>query len=907
MAGNSIGSIFLDLGLNTKSFNKELQNTKQIANKAGSSISSSFSKLGGIIAGALSVAAVVKFGQECVKAYNAQNEAEVKLTTVMKQRMNANSEMINSVKALAIQEQKLGVIGDEVALAGTQQLATFMNNTDALKTLMPAMNNLLAQQKGVNATQQDAVNIGNLMGKVMQGQTSALKRVGISFSEAEENILKYGNEQQRAAMLAKVITNNVGQMNQALANTPQGQIQQLKNNFGDLKEQLGSLVSLALVPILKVLNQIIVKLMQAATAAKQFIMNFLGIEDNTTELPSVVSDSADSMADMADNTEDETKEAKKLKSVLAGFDKLNLLNFDEDSDSSLESLNKQLSGIDSLNDANGKDLNKTVNITTNETTNHKENWFTKVFGQEKVDNFLKNTKAGLKEIGTQFAAGFKTTLKIGNFDKSMEGIKTAFKNISIDLSDIFSDEDVKKAAKDMVDKFCYFLGSFVGGLVAIGAAWVYNILAGFSGALHERKEWIKEQLVKIFNNISFTLDDLQAFWDSLVEIITTAFQDPSAIGISEDIFAIAITLTVGSITLATDFVKDVILLFTKPITDNKDKIEKNISETLATIKPGFDTLKEEIQKLVDKMEDSMKNHIDPFFKALADKASENFGNFNDDYNKKAIPALDGLKRKFQIATIAIGYFFDDLKTINDFIFDTFTVNIENDWKPAMLGMKISFNAARISIANGLGDLLEKWGANKTEVAAFKAVLKDELLPTFDETKIALDNMWTVLKNIGGFFIQTLPECVNNWKTGMEEIKKAWNNGVADIFTNIINFGKDAVTGKNGLGQQFVANVVYSNIPKHAKGGVITQPQLAMIGERGAEVVMPLEQNTGWIDVLANKLAGIINTNNKPQTSSVENSRPIEIILQLGDTKFGRAVINSINQAQNQAGKILLQL
>lgn len=32
-------------------------------------------------------------------------------------------------------------------------------------TLIPAMNNLIAQQKGVNATQEDAYGIANLMGK----------------------------------------------------------------------------------------------------------------------------------------------------------------------------------------------------------------------------------------------------------------------------------------------------------------------------------------------------------------------------------------------------------------------------------------------------------------------------------------------------------------------------------------------------------------------------------------------------------------------------------------------------------------------------------------------------------------------------------------------------------------------
>lgn len=43
------------------------------------------------------------------------------------------------------------------------------------------------------------------------------------------------------------------------------------------------------------------------------------------------------------------------------------------------------------------------------------------------------------------------------------------------------------------------------------------------------------------------------------------------------------------------------------------------------------------------------------------------------------------------------------------------------------------------------------------------------------------------------------------------------------------------------------------IPKLARGGIIDQPTVAMIGEQGAEAVMPLERNLGWLDTLADKL------------------------------------------------------
>lgn len=177
------------------------------------------------------------------KSYQQQEIAETQLTTVMRQRMGATDEEIASIKQLASEQQKLGVVGDEVQLAGAQQVATFLKEKSSIDTLLPAMNNLLAQQHGVNSTTNDAVSVANLMGKAMQGQVSALTRVGITFSEAEAQVLKYGTESERAAVLAQVITNNVGDMNAQLAATDSGRQAQLANKLGDIKEQLGALAN----------------------------------------------------------------------------------------------------------------------------------------------------------------------------------------------------------------------------------------------------------------------------------------------------------------------------------------------------------------------------------------------------------------------------------------------------------------------------------------------------------------------------------------------------------------------------------------------------------------------------------------------------------------------------------------
>ena len=189
------------------------------------------------------------------EAYSNAAVASKKLEVVMRQRMDATDEDIKSIKAVTTAQKELGIIGGSVQNAGAQQVSTFLTQASTLRTLIPAMNNLLAQQKGVNATQEDAVSIGNLMGKAMQGQTSALRRVGITFTEAEEQILKYGSESERAATLAKVITNNVGEMNAKLAQTDAGKMKQLQNYIGGIKAKIGSIV-VGLQPYLAAASQV---------------------------------------------------------------------------------------------------------------------------------------------------------------------------------------------------------------------------------------------------------------------------------------------------------------------------------------------------------------------------------------------------------------------------------------------------------------------------------------------------------------------------------------------------------------------------------------------------------------------------------------------------------------------------
>lgn len=92
------------------------------------------------------------------------------------------------------------------------------------------------------------------------------------------------------------------------------------------------------------------------------------------------------------------------------------------------------------------------------------------------------------------------------------------------------------------------------------------------------------------------------------------------------------------------------------------------------------------------------------------------------------------------------------------------------------------------------------------------------------------------------------------------------------------------------------------VPYLAKGGIVNSATLAVVGEAGKEAVMPLENNTGWITELAYKLAVL-----SPQQGNNFVDRPIEIILKIGDTTLGKFAADGINKLSRQKGRCVINV
>ena len=221
-----------------KNANNKFKSVCGVAGKVGAA----FLTLGGVI----SVANIKSWATDAMEGFNAAHEAETKLEAVLNnvpsiiaKGTGAAAAAKDNLVALTDKLEENGVVAGDVSVAGLQQLATFQLTEESLAKLVPGMADLVAQQKGLNATQSDAVSIGNLIGKAMTGQTGALSKAGIIMTKYQEKVMKTGNEEQRAAMMAEILQSNVGGVNAALAQTDVGKIQVEQNLLGRAQDEIG--------------------------------------------------------------------------------------------------------------------------------------------------------------------------------------------------------------------------------------------------------------------------------------------------------------------------------------------------------------------------------------------------------------------------------------------------------------------------------------------------------------------------------------------------------------------------------------------------------------------------------------------------------------------------------------------
>ena len=238
--------------------------------------------------------------------------------------------------------------------------------------------------------------------------------------------------------------------------------------------------------------------------------------------------------------------------------------------------------------------------------------------------------------------------------------------------------------------------------------------------------------------------------------------------------------------------------------------------------------------------------------------------FVDTWNsikEKASNTWDGIKNVFS----TVGNWFHDkvISPVGDF-FSGMWGKLKKGAKDAWAGIKDVFS----TVANFFGDIFSK---------AWKKV-KD------------------IFSTGGKIFDGIKDGIVDAFKTIVNAIITGINKVIALPFKGI-NWALNKIKNIEILGLKpfdWVDTIDVPQIPKLAKGGITNGATLAEIGEAGREMVLPLEANTQWMDLLAEKI-------NQRQGRSI----PTKLILQVNGRTFGETAIENINEITKQTGVLPL--
>lgn len=206
---------------------------------AGQSLTSLAKKAVGVVTAYAGFRQIVQFSKDCITAADTQMRSEKRLETLMMNVKGTTLANVDALKKYASELQGVTTVGDEVTIQGASQLATFQLQSETIKTLLPSLQDLAVSQYGVSLSGDQMQQMANLLGKVMTGNVGALTRYGVTMNDTQKALLKTGTESQKAAMLVEVLGQNFGGLSEAMANTPEGRIVQIKNAWGDMQEIIG--------------------------------------------------------------------------------------------------------------------------------------------------------------------------------------------------------------------------------------------------------------------------------------------------------------------------------------------------------------------------------------------------------------------------------------------------------------------------------------------------------------------------------------------------------------------------------------------------------------------------------------------------------------------------------------------
>ena len=312
-------------------FNTVVEKSDTLVDKLKENIAGIATKIAAITA---AVTAVTKIVSSATDAYDTQLNAELQLATVLGNMLDADtvaeyavtldtseaeagaavlSDTFDEITSKASEIQAAGIYGDEAMIAAAAELATYYSDADAIVMMMDTLADYAMGMSGGGAVDTEAmVEYATNLGKIMSGSYESMTKKGFEFTDAQEAIIEgtateeqiietlgeeyldLSEDMQAAAAITQVIEESWSGLYETMSDTPEGQIIQMQNAFGDLVEVVGGQLYPYLLLIVEAVNEnwsTIESVMNALTTALSVIIGIAAaIVDTVLSIATAIAD-----------------------------------------------------------------------------------------------------------------------------------------------------------------------------------------------------------------------------------------------------------------------------------------------------------------------------------------------------------------------------------------------------------------------------------------------------------------------------------------------------------------------------------------------------------------------------------------------------------------------------------------
>ena len=340
-----------------------------------------------------------------------------------------------------------------------------------------------------------------------------------------------------------------------------------------------------------------------------------------------------------------------------------------------------------------------------------------------------------------------------------------------------------------------------------------------------------------------------------------------------------------------DEIKTVAVAAWEKIKETWANVAQWFSSIVEGIRNAFAGVGEWLSNLFTNAWESIKtawNGVSAWFGGIWEGIKNVFSSVSEWFTNLFANAWKGIQNAWSGVKNWFGTLWNGIKSIYSAVSSWFSNIFRNAWngvQSAWSGAKNFFSGIWNSIKNTFSSV-GNWFSS-----IFKSA-SDGIKNVFSGITGFFSGIWNSIKNIfsnvGNAIASGIRGAVTNAVNAV--LRTACN--IINGFIKAINFAIDIINWIPGVNIQKIDELT---VPQYAKGGIVDSATLAIIGEQGKEAVVPLENNTEWMD----KLAVMLNEKMGGQGRN--------IILQVDGKTFAQTSIDSINQLTRQTGSLGLTL